>query len=72
MGIEKGKPKTALLLHYGGPEVDEIYDTLQDVGDHRDYRKAVEKLTVHFSLQVNITYEVYKPSKRMETVSTHV
>lgn len=75
MGIEEGKQKTALLLQYGGPEVDEIFDTLQGVGDHKDYRKAVEKLTAHFSLNVNITYEVNKPSKRMEklsTVSTHV
>ena len=50
--------KGALLLHYGGPEVDEI-DTLQDVGEDKDYKKAVGKQTAHFSLQVKVTYGVY-------------
>lgn len=59
MGISDDTQKRALLLHYGGPEVDEIFDTLQDVGGDKDYKKAVEKLTAHFSPQVNITYEVY-------------
>ena len=47
------------MLHYGGPEVDEIFDTVQDVGEDKDYKKAVEKLTAHCSPQVNVTYEVY-------------
>ena len=38
---------------------DEIFVTLQDVGDDKDYKKAFEKLTAHFSPQVNITYEVW-------------
>ena len=59
MGITEDKQKRALLLHYGGPEVDEIFDTLQDVGEDKDYKKVVEKLTAHFSPQVNVTYEVY-------------
>ena len=59
MGISDDTQKRALLLHYGGPEVDEIFDTLQDVGGDKDYKKAVEKLTAHFSPQVNVTYEVY-------------
>ena len=53
------KQKRALLLHYGGPEVDEIFETLQDVGEDKDYNKAIEKLTAYFSPQVNTTYEVY-------------
>ena len=59
MGIAEDKQKKALLLRYGGPEVDEIFDTLQDVGEDKDYKKAVEKLTAHFSPQVNVTYKVY-------------
>ena len=59
MGISDDTQKRALLLHYGGPEVDEIFDTLQDIGGDKDYKKAVEKLTAHFSPQVNVTYEVY-------------
>ena len=53
------KRKRALLLHYAGPEVDEIFDTLPDTGDDNDYATAVEKLNGHFSPQTNIAYEVY-------------
>ena len=59
VGIEDAKQKRALLLHYSGPEVDEIFDTLEDTGEDKDYKKAVEKLTTHFNPQVNTTYEVY-------------
>ena len=59
MGISNDKQNRALLLHYGGPKVHEIFDKVQDVGEDKDYKKAVEKLTPHFSPQVNVTYEVY-------------
>ena len=59
MGISNDKQNRALLLHHGGLEVDEIFDTVQDVGKDKDYKKAVEKLTAHFSPQVNVTCEVY-------------
>lgn len=76
MGIEEPQQKRALLLLYGGKEIDEIFDKLQEVGDDRDYKEGVETLTAHFSPQVNTMYEVSgRPSKRMEklsTVSTHV
>ena len=42
MEITEDKQKRALLLHYGGQEVDEIFDTLQDVGEDKDYKKVVE------------------------------
>ena len=74
MGNEEHQQKRALLLLYGGKEIDEIFDKLQVVGGDRDYK--VETLTAHFSPQVNTMYEVSgRPSKRMEklsTVSTHV
>ena len=59
MNMAVHKWKTALLLHYAGPEVDEIFDTLPDTGDDNDYAKAVEKLNGYFSPQTNIAYEVY-------------
>ena len=59
MGIDDAKQKRALLLHYSGPEVDEIFDTLEGTGEDKDYKTAVEKLTAHFNPQVNTTYEVY-------------
>ena len=59
MGITDDKQKRALLLYYRGPEGDEIFETLQDVGEDKDYNKAVEKLTTYLNPQVNTTYEVY-------------
>ena len=52
-GNYRRQQKRALLLHYGGPEVDEIFDTIQNVVENKDYKEAVEKLTAHFSPQVN-------------------
>ena len=66
MGNEDAKQKRALLLHYSGPEVDEIFDTLEDTGEDKDYTKAVEKLTAHFNPQVNTTYEVYNFRKAQQ------
>ena len=66
MGIEVEKRKHALLLHYSGPEVDKIFDTLEYVGEDKDYKKAVEKLTAHFNPQVNTTYEVYNFRKAQQ------
>ena len=61
MGIED-----ALLLHYSGPEVDEIFDTLENTGEEKDYKTAVEKRTAHFNPQVNTTYEVYNFRKAQQ------
>ena len=66
MGIEDKKRKRALLLHYSGPEVDKIFNTLEDAGEDKDYKKAVEKLTAHFNPQVNTTYEVYNFRKAQQ------
>ena len=59
MNIAIPKRKRALLLHYAGPDVDEIFDTLPNTGEDNDYATAVAKLNEYFSPQVNTTYEVY-------------
>ena len=66
MGIEDPKQTRALLLHYSGPEVDEIFDTLENTGEDKDYKTAVKKLTAHFNPQVNTTYEVYNFRKAQQ------
>ena len=66
MGIGDPKQTRALLLHYSGPEVDEIFDTLENTGEDKDYKTAVEKLTAHFNPQVNTTYEVYNFRKAQQ------
>ena len=59
MNITVPKWKRALLLHYAGAEVDEIFDILPNTGDDNDYATAVEKVNEYFSPQTNIAYEVY-------------
>jgi len=66
MGIADAKQKRALLLHYSGPEVDEIFDTLEGTGEDEDYKTAVEKLTAHFNPQINTTYEVFSFRKAQQ------
>ena len=40
--ITDTKQQRALLLHYAGPAVDEIFDTLPDTGVDKDYKTAVD------------------------------
>ncbi len=40
-GHDKVKARMrALLLHYAGDDVEEIFDTLEDTGNNGDYKKA--------------------------------
>ena len=59
MNITDKQQKKALMLHFVGPEVDEIFDTLEDTEAETDYKDAVGKLTEYFAPQTNIAYEVY-------------
>ena len=44
MDIKDDTRKRALLLYAGGNEVEKVFATLSDVGEDKDYKKAVEKL----------------------------
>ena len=59
MNIEEKKQQRAMLLHFAGPAVDEIFDTLPDTGEAKDYDKAVEALNAYFIPQINTAYEEY-------------
>ena len=59
MGITESRRQRALLLHYAGPRVDEIFDTLSDVGEDTDYDKAVDALNKYFNPKSNSLYETY-------------
>ena len=48
--------RRALLLHLAGPDVQDIFSTLPDTGDPKDYKKAVKALNAYFVLKVNTTY----------------
>ena len=58
MDIRDTKRRRALLLHYAGEEVNDIFETLQETGE--DYPTAVEKLTNYFSPKKNNEFEIYK------------
>jgi hypothetical protein len=44
MGITMNGRTRAMLLHYAGKEVYNIFDTLQDTGTSNDYNIAKQKL----------------------------
>ena len=58
--ITDDKRKRALLLYQAGSRVREIFRQLQDTGEDKDYKKAVDKLNEYFEPQKNRLYEVYK------------
>ena len=58
----------ALLLHYAGEQVYDIFETLTDTGESDDFDKACEKLTAYFSPKKNIEYEVYVFRKEKQEI----
>ncbi|XP_028406801.1 uncharacterized protein LOC114529243 [Dendronephthya gigantea] len=57
--ITEAKQQHALLLHYAGPAVDEIFDTLPDTGEDKDCKKAIDALNTYFIPQANTAFEEY-------------
>ena len=51
--------KRALLLYQAGPEVHEIFKTLPNTGDEKDFDKAVQALTKNFEPEKNRIYQTY-------------
>ncbi|XP_053406612.1 uncharacterized protein K02A2.6-like [Mercenaria mercenaria] len=78
-GITDATQKRALLLHLAGPETQEIFGTLTETGEDKDYDKAVEKLTDYFKPKKNIAYErhifrceIQRESETVEQFSTRL
>ena len=57
--ITDATQKRALLLYQAGPEVYEIFKTLPDTGEAKDFQKAVDALTHYFEPDKNRIYQVY-------------
>ena len=51
--------RRALLLHTAGEEVQNIVETLPEVGEAKEYDKVVSALDKYFIPQVNSTYQNY-------------
>ena len=52
MDVKDKKRQRALLLHYAGEDVNDIFETLTDTGD--DYATAVGKLKDYFAKEYGI------------------
>ena len=63
MEIADPPRKQALLLHYAGPEIDEIYDTLPieaaDGSPIDTYESTANALTRYFTPNTNAAFEIY-------------
>ena len=59
MNIKNPTRKRALLLHYVGHSAFDVFETLSDTGDVKDFKTAMERLTEHFNPQRNVEYEIY-------------
>nr|XP_034319592.1 uncharacterized protein K02A2.6-like [Crassostrea gigas] len=57
MKITDNKRKRALLLHYAGEEVYDIFDTFADTGNDENYDQAKDALKNYFEPKVNKEYE---------------
>ena len=58
LDITDDKRKLALLLHYAGEEVNEIFDTFADTGT--DYATDLTKLDGYFAPKKSTEFEIYK------------
>ena len=59
MAIDDPTRKPALLLHYIGPSVFDVFETLSDTGDEKDYKTAMERHTKHFTPQRNVVHMLF-------------
>jgi hypothetical protein len=60
LDISKSERKRALLLHYVGELVNDVFDTLPNTGEAKDYELAITALNTYFIPQKNTEYEIYK------------
>ncbi|VDI05683.1 Hypothetical predicted protein [Mytilus galloprovincialis] len=65
LNIKDSKRQRALLLHYAGEDVNEVFDTLDNTGE--DFAAAKHKLTAYFAPKKNTEYEIYKFRQAKQT-----
>ena len=64
--VTDAKRKKAILLHYGGEELSDIFETLTIQGDGDDYQKTVKTLKDHFTPRDCIDQHVYTFRKEVQ------
>ena len=55
--ITSTKRQRALLLHYGGEDLQDVFDTLDNTGTENEIKPALEALTKYFTPNKNTVYE---------------
>ncbi|XP_060604313.1 uncharacterized protein K02A2.6-like [Ruditapes philippinarum] len=60
LGINTRKRKKALLLHYAGDDVYDIYDTLNLREDNENYEETKIGLTAYFKPRKNTQFEIFE------------
>ena len=75
-GITDKAQKRALLLHLVGTDVQEIFETLENSGDDKDFDQAVLILNQYFKPKKNVSFERHKFTSELqssnETVQDYV
>ena len=61
--IKDDARKRASLLYQAGPEVDEIFKSLEE-GETKDFKSAVKALTEYFEPEKNVIYRTYVCDQR--------
>lgn len=56
-GIKDDAQKRILLLHLGGWDVQDIFVTMEDTGNDKDYEVALRNLNNYFTQKNNVLYE---------------
>ena len=69
MDVKEESRKRALLLHYSGEEVSDLFDTLPDTGEDNDYKEACEALTRYFTPKKNVSFEIFKIPKSQTRIA---
>ena len=73
------KRKRALLLHYAGEEINDIFETLPDTGEEKNYQAAIDALNAHFAPTANSELAIYcfgqakqQPNETLDTFHTRL
>ena len=60
LNIKDDTQKRDLLFYQAGEATQEIFDTLADTGEDKDYKIAIEKLDAYFAPKKNIDYGIFQ------------
>ena len=79
LDVKDDTREMAIELHYAENEVNNVFETLDDKGVAKVYKKGKDVITKYFKSKVNSELEIYKfrqteqhPGESMDTFYTHL